>query len=40
MLHVHENVKDTEEAQWLEYLVSTIESIAVGNGSLKTGFRF
>lgn len=30
MLHVHENVKDTNETQWLDYLVSALSKLSVG----------
>lgn len=34
---MHGNVKDTEEAQWIDYLVSTIIKLStvLGNGSLN-----
>lgn len=40
MLHVHENVKDTDEAQWLDYLVSALSKLSpgLGNGSLVVFF--
>lgn len=32
MLHVHENVKDSEEKSWLEYALRSISSIAESEG--------
>ena len=32
MLHVHENVKDTDENQWVDYLVSTLHSLSAALG--------
>jgi hypothetical protein len=33
ILHVHENVKDTSESQWLDYLVAALSKLSTGHGN-------
>lgn len=35
MLHVHENVKDSDENQWVDYLVSTLHSLSAARGKFR-----
>lgn len=38
-MHVHGNVKDSEEDSWSQYVVKSIDSISKSEGNIIIGYK-